>query len=98
MLAGSPPTVTETGSCGCGNLVIGVTELGVVPVASEGRTCPSPVTKRVVTCPPRALEKGALTNPFDMKMPGAACATWNLYETFAYGFPNRRVTCPVGVS
>ena len=81
MSAGSPATVTVTGSCGLGRLVKGVAEDGDVPVASAGCTFPSPVMNSVEGSVRLALENGALTKPFDMKMPGAAAVMFKVYET-----------------
>src|SRR5690242_18623062 len=56
--AGTPPTVTATGSRGCGSKLIGVAAKGDAPVASAGETEPSPVTNARRMSPRRAVEKG----------------------------------------
>src|SRR5215471_14120388 len=57
MRADAPPTVTVTGSSGCGNRLMGVSKNGVAPSVSTGETEPSPVMNASSVSPRLAVEK-----------------------------------------
>ena len=68
-ITGTPPTVSVTGRFGSGV----VQQAGTFPVASDGVTCPVPVTK-TSTAEPAAADSYGTTCPFcaSTKIPGPA--------------------------
>src|SRR5579883_2064352 len=76
--AATPATVTVTGPRGRGSAASGVSENGEAPVASDGKTVPSPVINNGSVSPGLPLDDGT-SAPAEVNIPGAKGATWNVY-------------------